>query len=115
MVLDDILFAQGSTNFADAYSYDLVVDLAEAMNASDVAVERFVVEGHASAEGNYNANLALSQSRAERIARDLVSMGVAPERLVPVGYGETEARYAENSPEDQRGLDRRVMVFRLAE
>ncbi len=115
VVLDDILFAQGSTNFADAYSYDLVVDLAEAMNASDVAVERFVVEGHASAEGNYNANLALSQSRAERIARDLVSMGVAPERLVPVGYGETEARYAENSPEDQRGLDRRVMVFRLTE
>lgn len=115
VILDDILFAQGSTNFADAYSYDLVVDLAEAMNASEVARERFVVEGHASAEGGYNDNLVLSQARAERIARDLVAMGVAPERLVPVGYGETEARFPENSPEQQRGLDRRVLVFRLTE
>jgi outer membrane protein OmpA-like peptidoglycan-associated protein len=115
VILEDILFAQGSTDFADAYSYDLVGDLAESMNTSEIANERFVIEGHASAEGDYNANLQLSQERAERIARDLVAMGVAPERVVPVGYGEAEARYPDTSPEEERGLDRRVMVFRLNE
>jgi outer membrane protein OmpA-like peptidoglycan-associated protein len=109
VILEDILFAQGSTDFADAYSYDLVGDLAESMNTSEIANERFVIEGHASAEGDYNANLQLSQERAERIARDLVAMGVAPERVVPVGYGEAEARYPDTSPEEERGLDRRVM------
>lgn len=113
VILEDILFQQGSTDFADAYSYDLVADLAEAMNAPEVAEERFVVEGHASAEGDYQNNLQLSQFRAERISRDLVAMGVAPERLVPVGYGESEARFPENADEAERGLDRRVMVFRL--
>ena len=115
VILDDILFEQGSTNFADAYSYDLVVDLADAMNSSGVRSDRFIVEGHASSEGDYGQNLQLSQERAERIARDLVSMGVAPDRIVPVGYGETEARYAENAPESERSLDRRVMVFRMKE
>ena len=115
VILEDILFAQSSTNFADAYSYDLVGDLAEAMNTSEVVGERFVIEGHASAEGDYHANLQLSQERAERIARDLVSMGVAPERIVPVGYGEAEARYPDSYAEEERALDRRVMVFRLNE
>lgn len=115
VILDDILFVQGSTDFADAYSYDLVADLAEAMGSEDVGNERFIVEGHASAEGDYNTNLELSQRRAERIARDLVNMGVSPDRLVPVGYGETEARVPADASEEQRSLDRRVMVFRLAE
>ena len=111
VILDDILFAQGSTDFADAYSYDLVVDLAEAMNSSDIVDDRFV-DRHGFALVA-EANLALSQERAERIARDLVSMGVAPDRLVPVGYGETEAQFADSSSEEERSLDRRVMVFRL--
>lgn len=115
VILDDILFVQGSTDFADAYSYDLVADLAEAMGSEDVGNERFIVEGHASAEGDYNTNLELSQRRAERIARDLVNMGISPDRLVPVGYGETEARVPADASEEQRSLDRRVMVFRLAE
>lgn len=110
---DDILFRQGSTDFADAYSYDLVIDLAEAMNAPSLLNENFVIEGHASSEGDYGRNLLLSQERAERIARDLVYCGVSPERLMPVGYGETEAAYPADAPEEYRSLDRRVMVFRM--
>jgi outer membrane protein OmpA-like peptidoglycan-associated protein len=110
---DDILFRQGSTDFADAYSYDLVIDLAEAMNAPTLLNENFVIEGHASSEGDYGRNLLLSQERAERIARDLVYYGVNPERLMPVGYGETEAAYPADAPEEYRSLDRRVMVFRM--
>jgi outer membrane protein OmpA-like peptidoglycan-associated protein len=110
---DDILFRQGSTDFADAYSFDLVIDLAEAMNAPSLINENFVIEGHASSEGDYGSNLLLSQERAERIARDLVYYGVSPDRLMPVGYGETEAAYPGDAPEEYRSLDRRVMVFRM--
>ena len=110
---DDILFEQGSTNLADAYSYDLIVDMAEAINSSELQNERFVVEGHASAEGGYSSNQQLSQDRAERIASDLVDLGVAADRIIPVGYGESEAQYSADAPESQRELDRRVMVFRL--
>jgi outer membrane protein OmpA-like peptidoglycan-associated protein len=110
---DDILFRQGSTDFADAYSYDLVIDVAEALNAPALLKETFVIEGHASAEGDYGQNLLLSQERAERISRELVRHGVSAERLMPVGYGETEAAHPANAAESERSLDRRVMVFRM--
>ncbi len=110
---NDILFRQGSTDFADAYSYDLVIDVAEAMNAPALLKETFVIEGHASAEGDYGQNLLLSQERAERISRELVRYGVSAERLMPVGYGETEAAHPANAGDSERRLDRRVMVFRM--
>lgn len=110
---DDILFVQGSTEFADAYSHDIVVDLATAMNDPSLANEAFIVEGHASAEGDYTSNLTLSQQRAERIVRDMVRFGVSSSRLVPVGYGENEAKYPASAAENLRATDRRVAVFRL--
>ncbi len=110
---DAILFRQGSTDFADAYSYDLVIDMANAMQAPALANETFVIEGHASAEGDYGQNLQLSQERAERISRELVRHGVSAERLMPVGYGEAEAASPAEAAEADRSLDRRVVVFRM--
>ncbi len=110
---DAILFRQGSTDFADAYSYDLVIDMANAMQAPALSNQTFVIEGHASAEGDYGQNLQLSQERAERISRELVRHGVSAERLMPVGYGEAEAAYPANANEADRSLDRRVVVFRM--
>ena len=110
---DDILFRQGSTAFTDAYSYDIVVDFAEAMNNPNLLAYSFVIEGHASAEGNYASNLRLSQLRAERIAQELVRYGVSPQRLLPVGYGESEANYPADAPEGYRRFDRRVLIFRM--
>jgi outer membrane protein OmpA-like peptidoglycan-associated protein len=111
---DDILFQQGSTQFADPYSYEIVASLADAMKALP-AEERFVIEGHASAEGSYEGNMVLSQQRAERIVREMVRRGVSPYRLLPVGYGESEARHPADAPEPLRSQDRRVVVFRLGE
>jgi len=110
---DDILFVKGSTAFEDAYSYDLVQDLAMAISDPSLANQSFVIEGHASAEGDYNQNLALSQARAERIVREIVAYGVPASRLIPVGYGENEASYPANSSDELRALDRRVAVYRL--
>ncbi len=111
---DDILFKQGSTQFADPFSYEIVSTLADAMKELPQE-ERFAIEGHASAEGSYDSNMILSQQRAERIVREMVRRGVSPYRLLPVGYGESEARHPANAAESLRQEDRRVMVFRLNE
>jgi len=109
---NDIIFAQGSTRFADAHSYDMVMALGVAMANPALKDARFVVEGHASAEGSYEDNMALSQRRAEAIVRDMVREGIDPERLIPVGYGESEARYPSDSAERLRSQDRNVRIFR---
>jgi outer membrane protein OmpA-like peptidoglycan-associated protein len=109
---EDILFLQGSTQFSDPYSYEVIGVMAEAMKAMPEE-ERFVIEGHASSEGSYESNMVLSQQRAEHIVREIVRRGVSPYRLLPVGYGESEARHPENAAEALRGQDRRVVVFRM--
>ena len=109
---DDILFQQGSTQFADPFSYEIVAALADAMKEMPDEV-RFAIEGHASAEGSYEANMMLSQQRAERIVREMVRSGVSPNRLLPVGYGESEARKPAEAAENLRQQDRRVVVFRM--
>ncbi len=110
---EDILFLQGSTQFSDPYSYDVIGVMADAMKAMPEE-ERFVIEGHASAEGSYESNMILSQQRAEHIVREIVRRGgVSPYRLLPVGYGESEARHPAEAAEHLRGQDRRVVVFRM--
>ena len=110
----DILFQQGSTQFADPFSYEIVAALAEAMKEMPDEV-RFAIEGHASGEGSYESNMVLSQQRAERIVREMVRSGVSPNRLLPVGYGESEARQPAGAAENLRMKDRRVVVFRMDE
>lgn len=108
-----ILFLQGSTQFSDPYSYEVVGVMADAMKAMPEE-ERFVIEGHASAEGDYDSNMILSQQRAELIVREIVRRGgISPYRLLPVGYGESEARHPADAAEALRGQDRRVVVFRM--
>ena len=109
---EDILFLQGSTQFSDPYTYEVVRALADAMRDMPEE-ERFVIEGHASAEGSYDSNMILSQQRAETIVRRMVRLGVSPYRLLPVGYGESEARHPANAAEPLRSKDRRVVVFRM--
>ena len=109
---EDVLFLQGSTQFSDPYSYDVIGVMADAMKALPEE-ERFVIEGHASAEGSYDSNMILSQQRAEYIVREIVRRGVSPYRLLPVGYGESEARSRADAAEFLRSQDRRVVVFRM--
>lgn len=110
---DNILFRKGSADFADDASVEVVVTLAEALKHPDLQGLQFVIEGHASAEGDASANRNLSQLRAEQIVSVLASLGVAEDRLVPVGFGESQARFPETSPEALLKKDRRVLIFRL--
>lgn len=110
-----VKFRKGSTELADSTSYDYLVSLASALQSPELAAHRFVVEGHASAEGSDYANLLLSQRRSNAIFDFLLSRGVSPQRLLAVGHGEAHARFADYEPEYLRAQDRQVVVFKLAE
>ena len=53
---------------------------------NDISVE---LSGHTDNTGDANANVVLSQSRAESVTRYLTGKGIASNRLRPVGYGQT--------------------------
>ncbi len=62
--------------------------------------EMFLVEGHTDAVGSAAANLALSDQRAESVAKALTEdFAVPPENLVVQGYGESELRVDTFGPE----------------
>ena len=48
------------------------------------------IAGHADARGEADANLELSQRRAEAVVAFMVQHGVEPDRFIAVGYGSTE-------------------------
>ena len=110
---DNILFQRGSSDFADDASFRIVNQLATALKDSSLDRLKYVIEGHASAEGSAGANQALSQRRAEKIVSVLGSLGVSQDRLLPIGFGETQARFPDHSREDLLRHDRRVLIFRL--
>lgn len=110
---DNIFFRKGTAEFADDHSVAEVVTLADALKHPELQGLKYVIEGHASAEGDDYNNLELSQQRAERIVSVLTSLGVEPARLVPVGFGESKARFTPNDGEALLKQDRRVLIFRL--
>ena len=68
---------------------------------------RMEIQGHASADGDDDYNLQLSQKRAESVRRYLIGRGVDPDRLIAVGYGETKP-LSTNRTQDGRSENRRV-------
>jgi outer membrane protein OmpA-like peptidoglycan-associated protein len=70
--------------------------------------EMFLIEGHTDAVGSAASNLALSDRRAESVAKALTEyFDVPPENLVVQGYGESELLVPTGS--DERA-NRRVAV-----
>jgi len=71
------------------------------------------VEGHTDADGEEEANLALSVSRAEAVVDALILRGIGPERLYAIGYGES-LPIASNETRAGKQANRRI-VFTLAD
>lgn len=66
------------------------------------------IAGHSDSSGNADYNQALSQRRAEAVARRLTeNLGVAADRVTAVGYGEAEP-VADNDTSAGRAQNRRV-------
>jgi OmpA-OmpF porin, OOP family len=86
-------------------SQNLLNTLAKALQSDALAGFSFKVEGHADARGDAEANLKLSQLRAESVAQYLVkNHGLLPERLSPVGRGAAEPmnKTRADAPENRR-------------
>ncbi|WP_422370797.1 OmpA family protein [Hoeflea sp.] len=74
---------------------------------------RLEISGHTDADGEADANRALSERRAEAVAAYMRDAGVAPDRLVSVGYGESKP-VADNETEAGKAANRRI-EFRIVE
>jgi OOP family OmpA-OmpF porin len=70
-------------------------------------LEKVWIEGHTDNEGKPDANLKLSQRRAEAVRNYLIKKGVEPQRLEAKGYGQ-ERPIADNKTAKGRAANRRV-------
>jgi OmpA-OmpF porin, OOP family len=69
------------------------------------------IEGHTDNVGMANANLKLSEDRANSVMNAIVKGGVDKTRLVAKGLGQT-APIADNKTEENRALNRRVEIVK---
>ncbi|MEY4981891.1 MAG: hypothetical protein RIR62_157 [Pseudomonadota bacterium] len=105
--LDDLIFASGAA-VLEAGEYTSLGDLA-AWLAADPA-RRVALVGHTDASGALDANMALSQARAEAVRRVLTERyGIAPDRVTARGKGPERPR-ADNATPEGRAKNRRVEV-----
>ncbi|MCY0146554.1 OmpA family protein [Hoeflea sp. G2-23] len=110
--LDSLTFEFGKAAIAEDQIQHLS-DVADAMEKILEAnpAETFLIEGHTDAVGRDEANLVLSDKRAETVAIALTDVfGIPPENLVTQGYGE---RYLKVRTEAPERLNRRVTIRRI--
>jgi len=65
------------------------------------------IEGHTSSEGSYNANMKLSNERAEAVRDYIAGKGIDISRLSAKGYGPDRPLNQGNTPEE-KAINRRV-------
>ena len=109
VTLGDVLFASGQTTLVEGGRSSLaeVVDLLQTEPDKKIRVE-----GHTDSLGDAEANLSLSEQRAQAVLEALVSLGVAADRISALGMGE-DFPIASNEDEDGRARNRRVDVILL--
>ncbi|MFC1777311.1 OmpA family protein [Pseudomonadota bacterium] len=109
VTLGDVLFASGQAQLVEGgrSSLEEVVDLLQTEPDKKIRVE-----GHTDSRGDADANLLLSEQRAQAVREALISLGVASERVSALGMGE-DFPIASNEDEDGRARNRRVDVILL--
>ncbi len=107
--IEGITFDTGKATIAKS-SFATLEEAAKVLTEfPDVRLE---VQGHTDDQGVDEANLKLSQARAEAVVAWLVQHGVAADRLVAKGYGETKP-LVPNDSSAHRAQNRRVEFQRL--
>jgi outer membrane protein OmpA-like peptidoglycan-associated protein len=109
VTLGDVLFSSGQAQLVEGgrSSLEEVVDLLQTEPDKKIRVE-----GHTDSMGDADANLLLSEQRAQAVRDALVSLGVASERVTALGMGE-DFPISSNEDEDGRARNRRVDVILL--
>lgn len=101
---DPIRFETGS-NLLTADSAPTIAQIAQVMvNNPQLRVE---IGGHTDSDGEEEANLVLSQSRADAVVSALVAAGVESDRMIAVGYGEADP-VDSNETREGKARNRRI-------
>lgn len=104
IALDHVKFRTG-TAVLDSESRNILDKIATTLIENSHL--KFEVAGHTDSTGNYQANVNLSESRAQSVRQYLVNQGVAANRLTAHGYG-PDKPVASNETRDGRSQNRRV-------
>jgi len=107
MTLDDIAFAPGKAALRAEARANLSKVVAFVNQSPRKAIR---IEGHTDSRGNAEANLLLSQRRAEAVRDALVGAGVDASRITAVGLGEVQPA-GSNDSDEGRAKNRRVDVI----
>jgi outer membrane protein OmpA-like peptidoglycan-associated protein len=96
-ILDPVSFKPGTAEL-DPRSFPILDSVASTLqgNPSILEVE---VQSHTDERGDDDANLELSEQRAQVVMKYLVDKGVAQSRLTAQGYGETQPIDRAQTPE----------------
>lgn len=105
VILDKVYFATNRATIK-AMSYAILDEVAAVLVAYP-DIRKVEVAGHTDSDGPDQANLELSQRRAQAVVDYIVRKGVEPERLVAKGYGES-VPIADNATRDGKANNRRV-------
>ena len=73
---------------------------------------KFEIDGHTDSDGNDDANMKLSQSRADAVKDQLVKMGIDESRLTAKGFGETKP-LDKNDNAEGKANNRRVEFVKI--
>ena len=112
IILDKVEFDSG-TSTIKAASYPILDEVALVIRRNP-QIGRIEVQGHTDDQGADDANMRLSQARAEAVMAYLVKKGVPAERLSAKGYGE-ERPLTRNATPAGRAANRRVEFTILGE
>ncbi|MFN8342549.1 MAG: OmpA family protein [Cyclobacteriaceae bacterium] len=91
-------------------------DILESMHSDLDKVANFMIDhpdvhlrigGHTDSAGNEQANLRLSQNRADAIRTYLLTFGIDPGRIEAIGYGSSKP-FVEEKTEEDKQVNRRV-------
>lgn len=107
---DGIQFALNSSELSEATKANLN-DLAKTLNKYNDT--NLLIEGHTDVTGTHAHNMALSQDRAESVAKYLETLGVAGKRVTTKGYGPDQP-VGDNKTDYGRQQNRRVEVAIMA-
>ncbi|MFD2035963.1 OmpA family protein [Belliella marina] len=105
MVLNNIQFNRGTSDFADSRSIQLLDDLVDFMKTNPSL--RIRLDGHTDNVGDPQLNKELSMNRASKIRGYLTLKGIDFERIRIAGWGGSKP-IADTSTEEGRALNRRV-------
>jgi outer membrane protein OmpA-like peptidoglycan-associated protein len=107
LVRNPIIFGSASAEIAAESIPSLDVLATELAAIPDVAV---LIAGHTDSDGEEDANLALSQARAEAVLGHLVTAGIDAGRLTAQGFGEA-LPIADNVSQEGKAVNRRIEIL----